>query len=358
LKKEASVLKRFFVILFFFFLIFFIFTGTSHTLGVLDQAQLYLENGEYERAIQILKPLLKSKDETELSQAVEILYNIYSEQNQNQAALEVLQVFIDKFPQSTSAYQYRYWMAKAEEDNKNYSRSLDILKEIVSHYPQDMSDPFNIRQQAMEDIAHNLQYYQEKYQDAINAYQMLLSTFPDFEEKSRLYIEIASCYEKMAQFDQALDYYQRIRNEETDPYYLDLADMRIEYLQSDPIWARKNPEDLIKELRDAFTQKNLIILEKLAKKGDFWTGQIFSEFELIRFSQIVQYFATYLPQSNPKFNSAEKKNNEYVIKITQWGDPDFNILYLYIGKGIYGWEWSKIVLSSQDLEYQVDSMSQ
>jgi len=355
-EKGGCNLKHLFFILFIFLPSLVLNNSFAFALDAIDQAQLYLENGENERAIQILKPLLKSEDENELAQAVEVLYSIYSEKTQNQEAVNALQIYIAKFPQTQSAYLYRYWVAKIEEDNKNYSLSLKILKEVAFQYPQDLGDPYNTRQQAMEDIAHHLEYYQEKYQEAIDAYLMILSSFPDYEEKSRLYIQIASNYEKMGKNEKALEYYQRIREQEINPYYLDLAEMRIEYLRSDPVWARKNPAVLIKELRDAFTQKNLKALEQLAKKGDFWTGQIYSEFELIRFSQIVQYFETYLPQSNLQVHPAEKKENEYVIKISSWGDPDFPILYLYVGKGIYGWEWSKIVLSSPDLEYQVDSI--
>ena len=130
---------------------------------------------------------------------------------------------------------------------------------------------------------------------------------------------------------------------------------KIEYLQSDPTWARKSQATLIKELGDAFVKKDLKAIENLAKKGDFWIGQIFSEFEIVRFSQVKPYFSTYLPQSHLQVHPAEKKENEYVLKITSWGDPEFSILYLYIEKGIYGWEWSKIVLSNPEIECQVNN---
>jgi hypothetical protein len=46
----------------------------------------------------------------------------------------------------------------------------------------------------------------------------------------------------------------------------------------------------------------------------------------------------------------EKKNNDLVLRLENWGDPDYNILYLVIEEGIYGWEWKGIILSSTSLE--------
>ncbi|NLJ48486.1 MAG: tetratricopeptide repeat protein [Candidatus Atribacteria bacterium] len=342
---------------FLIFILLLLFHPTSFALDAFDQAQFYLENGDIDRAIQILKPLINSSNQDELSQVVEVLYALLSEKGQNEEAIHVLQVFIEKFPRTQEAYLYRYWTAKTKEDNQQYHESLELLQKIVDEYPSDIGDPFNIRQQAMEDIAHHQELYFEDYAEAINSYLIILSRYPDFEEKSRILIQVASCYEKMNQLDKAMEFYQKIRFQETDPYYLDLAELRIEYLQANPTWARDNPAHLIKELRDAFAKKDLQAIEKLAKKGDFWAGQMFSEFEIVRFSQILQYFSTYLNQSNLQFHPAEKRENEYILKITSWGDPDFSILYLSIEKGIYGWEWSKVVLSNPEIEYQVNNFN-
>ena len=350
-------MKNLIHIWFFIVTVFFLNCSFGFALDIFDQAQLYLENGETDRAIQILKPLLKSENESELSQTVEAFYTIYSEKGQNQDAINTLQIYIDKFPRTQSAYLYRYWIAKIEEESKNYNTSLKLLKEIAFQYPPNLGDSFHIQQQAMEDVAHHQEYYFENYPEAVDTYLKILSQFTDFEEPSRILIQVAVCYEKMGEIPKALEFYQQIRLQETDPYYLDLAELRTEYLQSDPVWARKSPAVLIKELGEAFSKKNLKAIESLAKKGDFWTGQIYSDFEIVRFSQISQYFATYLPKSRLQVHPAEKKGNEYILKITSWGDPDFSILYLTIEKGIYGWEWSKIVLSNPDLENQVENTS-
>lgn len=350
-------MRNIFVIWFLILILLLLFYSTSFALDAFDQAQFYLESGDIDRAIQILKPLTNSSNENELSQVVEVLYSLLSEKGQNQEAIHVLQVFIEKFPRTQSAYMYRYWIAKTEEENKKYHESLKLLKKIIAEYPTDIGDPFNIRQQAMEDIAHHQEFYFGDYAKAIDSYLMILSQYPDFEEKSRILLQIASCYEKMNQFDKAMEFYQKIRLQETDSYYLDLAELRIEYLQADPTWARKNPAHLIKELGDAFVKKDLPAIENLAKKGDFWTGQMFSEFEIVRFTQIRQYFSTYLNQSRLQVQPAEKRENDYIIKITSWGDPDFSILYLYIEKGVYGWEWSKIILSNPEIECQVNNFS-
>ncbi|MEI6156804.1 MAG: tetratricopeptide repeat protein [Atribacterota bacterium] len=328
---------------------------SAGALEPLDQAQLNIENGDYEKAITLLTPLLDSNNQEELSQVVQALYNVYSEQERKKDTQNVLQVFINKFPTAPDAYLFRYWSAKIEEENQNYTGSLAMLQEIIASFPQDMEDTYNLREQAMEDVARHYQYHLEKYQEAIDWYLKILADYPNFDGKSSIRSEIASCYEKMGNFQQALNFYQQIFNDETDPFYRQLAELRVEYLKSDPRWARKNPDDLITELEKAFTDKDLSTIESLAKKGDFWTGQIYSEYELGRFSPVKKYLETYLPQSNPRFSPVEKKNNMYSLRIEQWADPEYDILYLEIEKGIFGWEWSNVILSNHQLEDQINS---
>jgi len=302
-------LKYFFPFLLLILLLLLV-QGVCFALDTFDKAQIYLENGDSDRAIQILKPLLNSEIENELAQTVEVLYAIYSERGLNTESIQVLKAYIDKFPQTQPAYLYRYWIAKIEEENKNYDESLKILNEIAFQYPSDIGDPFTIQQQAMEDVAFHQGNYFNRYPNAIQTYLTYLSEFPDYEEKPRILLQIASLYEKMGEIEKALEYYQKIIEEETKPYYLDLAEMRIDYLHADPVWARESPAVLIKELREAFINKNYNAIASLGKKGDFWAGQMFSEYEIVQFSQIIPYFKMYLPQSQPYVHPAEKKERE------------------------------------------------
>ena len=92
-------------------------------------------------------------------------------------------------------------------------------------------------------------------------------------------------------------------------------------------------------------------IESLAKKGDFLMGVMFSEFDIDEFSRVKDYLSTYLSLSTTlQVGKLEKRNDDLVLKIDNWPDPDYNILYLLIGEGLYGWEWKGVFLSNTELE--------
>ena len=64
------------MIWFLILILLLLFCPTSFALDAFDQAQIYLESGDIDRAIQILKPLTNSSNEDELSQVVEVLYTL------------------------------------------------------------------------------------------------------------------------------------------------------------------------------------------------------------------------------------------------------------------------------------------
>ena len=326
-------------------------SGVVLSLEPLDQAQWLLEKGELDKVLALLEPLLDSFSQEELSQAVEMIYQIYLEKGEPDKAVEALEKYVNKFPDDPSSYLYRYWIAKIEEDKGNFDKAMELFYQIINSYPQGEEDPYGLRDLVREDMAYNLQYHSKDYLGAIKVYQELLNSYSNVEEKARVMMEIASCYEKLGKIEEAISYYQKVAREAPDFSYGRWAELRIVYLQSQPTGVEKNKEILVKKLKEAFQSKDIKKLENLAKKGDFWMGVMFSEFEVDDFYKVKNYLSEYLPQSNNlQFGELEKRNDDFALRIDNWPDPDYNILYLLIQEGLYGWEWKGIIVSNTELE--------
>ena len=325
--------------------------GIVLSLEPLDQAQWLLEKGEADKVLALLEPLLDSFSEEELSQAVEIIYQIYSEKGESDKAIQTLEKYIDRFPNTPSSYLYRYWIAKIEEERENFDKALELFYQIIDSYPPDVEDPYGLKNLVREDIAYNLQYHSKNYLEAIKVYQEILDSNSDGEEKARIMMEIASCYEKLGKIEEAISYYQKVVREAPDFSYGRWAELRIVYLQSEPTWVEKSKEALAQKLEEAFRSKDIEKLESLARKGDFWVGVMFSEFEVDEFYKVENYLSEHLSKATDlRVGKLEKRNDGFNLKIDNWPDPDYNILYLLIEEGLYGWEWKGIILSNTELE--------
>ncbi|NSW76432.1 MAG: tetratricopeptide repeat protein [Candidatus Atribacteria bacterium] len=336
-----------------FILWIFLLTPLSVALEAIDRAELLLEEGKNEEAIAILEPLLQSNDEEELARVTELLYRIYDEKGEDQKAIQALETYIQKFPGNPTSYLYLYWIAKFEEERGHIDRYLELLRRLIDTYPadSDFEDPYELRVQAQEDIAYAFQNYTRDYPQAIKAYQELLNYIEE-EEKPRIMMEIALCYEKMKKLTEATNEYQKVVQQSQDEFYRRWAQLRVQYLTEKPSTVEKSPESLAQKLMRALEKRDLKALEQLAKRGDFWAGVNFSEFEIDEFQKAKEYLAQYLT-SSPQLKVAktlQKKNDELLLRLENWGDPNFNILYFVLDQGIYGWEWKGIILSSTALE--------
>ncbi len=333
-----------------FFLIM-VLSWSALALGLLDQAQIMLEEGHIREAINILETMLDSEDPEELGQVVETLYNLYLQEEEQEKAIEVLKKYIERFPESYRSYLFLYWIAKAEEERHNFDQALSMLKEVALNFPENMTDPYQIRKQAWEDFAYILHHIQKRYQEALGVYQNILIHFPENERKLAIMNEMANCYEKLEEKEKALAIYEKILCQTTDPFYRRLATLKIKYLKSEPVWSKKNLSLLYKEIKSAFLSRNVHNLEKLARKGDFWVGQIFSEFEVTEFESLKPYFEEKLQVAeNIEVREPFPTDGFYTVQVVNWPDSEYNILYLLIAQENYGWEWKGIVLSNQELE--------
>ncbi len=333
--------------------IIFMVNLSAHALDPLDQAQLFMEKGLYQQSIELLLPLLESRDEDRVSQAVEILYALYSIENEPERSIEVLNYFIASFPDSHLVPLYLYWAAKLEEDIAQYNQAEQRYKIIIEEFLLPEKDIYEVRPMAMEDLAHLYGSKEAKYTEAIELYQRLLTEYPDLASPTRIKLEIGSLYERKGDIEKAITVYTEVLEHSASYADRNLASLRLTYLRSDPTWTRDSTEKLAEELINAFKDRNTSDLNKLARKGDFWVGQMYSEFDVMEYALIEPYLERYLGDSILVFERPERVNGEVKIRITGWADPEYDILYLLLVRGLFGWEWKGIILSNRELEEAV-----
>ena len=76
---------------------------------------------------------------------MEIIYQIYLEKGENDRAIQALEKYVDRFPDTPSSYLFRYWIAKIEEDRGNFDKSLELLYQIANSYSLDAEDPYDLK---------------------------------------------------------------------------------------------------------------------------------------------------------------------------------------------------------------------
>lgn len=329
----------------------FWWTSQAFPLDPLDQAQLFLEAGNVDQAIAILEPLLKSDTDPEhLGDVVEFLDALFVEKGDVERALAVLETYVSRFPNAPRAYLFRYWMAKYEEELGRDEKALAPLEELLQSLPP--QDPFALRVQVASDLAYVFRYRKKDPQKALEMYKKVVELSEDPEEKLQAKMSCGLCYEDLGEVEKALALYREMAKEAPGSFFERFARLRIVYLTEPPERRFATREELVQELRSALEAKDVHRLKRLAKKGDFWNGVNFSEFDVDDVSVILEYLARYLPKATHLVvaEKPEARNDTWVLRVEGWSDPEYNILYLVLAEGRYGWEWRGVILSSTTLE--------
>ncbi len=320
-------------------------------LDPLDQAELFLEAGNVDQAIAILEPLVeKEKDAEYLGDVVELLDSLFLEKGEVEKAIAVLRTYVSRFPQAPRAYLFRYWIAKHSEELGRESEAFALLEELASSLPPE--DPFGLRVQVFSDLAYNLQYRRKDFQRALAMYEKVVELSEDPEERFQAKMSCGLCYEELGEVEKALAVYREVAKEAPQSFFERWARLRMTYLTEPPERTFATKEELVRELGEALKAGDINRLKSLAKKGDFWSGVNFSEFDVDDATSVLSYLAQYLSK-RPELSVSETllpRNDEWVLRVEGWNDPEYNILYLVVAEGRYGWEWKGVILSSTTLE--------
>ncbi|MBC7217449.1 MAG: tetratricopeptide repeat protein, partial [Candidatus Caldatribacterium sp.] len=331
--------------------LFLLCGGVAFPLDPLDQAELFLESGNIDQAIAILEPLLdQGKDAEYLGDVVELLDSLLLEKGETERAIAVLQKYVARFPNASRTYLFRYWMAKHEEELGREDKAFALLEELARDLPPE--DPFGLRIQVFSDLAYYFRYRKKDARKALAMYEKVAELSENPEERLQTRMSCGLCYEELGEIEKALALYREVAEEAPGSFFERWAKLRMVYLSEPPGEKFATRDALVEELRKALEGKDLKRLRDLAKKGDFWSGVNFSEFDVDDAEGVFSYLARYLPASPRLSVSATPtpKNDDWVLRVEGWGDPEYNILYLVLGEGRYGWEWKGVILSSTALE--------
>ena len=208
------------------------------------------------------------------------------------------------------------------------------------------------------EIAYQLEMEQD-YQDALTILNTILEKYPQDRNRVNLMAEKATIYEKTGRLSEAVGTYKKLMTEEPSSYedhpyysYSDFARLRIVYLTSQPTWTRQTRELLFQELSLAFSSKNLDQIKSLLKRGDCLIGPMYSEPDLADSNAIFLYLKNSLDNPNWKVNKPiEIWDGQWALEIENWKDnhwPDYDLLYLAVNKGLFGWEWGEIIFSKSE----------
>lgn len=323
----------------------------AFSLDPLDQAQLFLEAGNVDQAIALLEPLVQSDSDPEhLADVVELLDSLFVEKGEIEKALAVLGTYVSRFPSAPRTPLFRYWIAKHEEELGRDDRALALLEELLQSLPP--QDHFSLRVQVASDLAYIFRYRKKDPRKALEMYRKVMELSEDPEEKLQAKMSCGLCYEDLGEVEKALALYREMIQEAPGSFFERFARLRMTYLTEPPERRFATREELARELRSALEAKDVSRLRRLAKKGDFWSGVNFSEFDVDDASLVLEYLAKYLPEATHLVvaGEPEARNDTWVLRVEGWSDPEYNILYLVLAEGRYGWEWKGVILSSTTLE--------
>ena len=121
-----------------------------------------------------------------------------------EAAAEITSDIVSPYPQYVSTTE----QMKKKVDVERKRRALEAIEE------HEDAIALNLDEDETADrlmAVGNLQHYQlSDYHSAIQSYRMLVDTAPDHSQTAQAYVEIATCYERLGEEDQAMYVYREM----------------------------------------------------------------------------------------------------------------------------------------------------
>jgi len=230
-----------------------LFKGTE---GRLQAAQVAFNQGEFEKTIDVLMPIVLDKPDDpaapaalyfigrskqqlrDLSGAANVFDRLRREYSQHRLAefasyslgwiylqngslersTEIIDEFRDKYPNSPLTPYARYLQAATQYAAGQYTTALTTLEGIVAGYPL---FPYKSRVQFW--IAEN-KYFNGSSADAEKSYSLYINNFPDDVRIAEARYGRAFCYRNMEQFTEALSDFEYLMNNYPDhPLFIQAA---------------------------------------------------------------------------------------------------------------------------------------
>lgn len=175
-------------------------------------AKLNFQNQRYGQAVNEYKLYIAGY--REVSQAVEFTvdeakYQIamsFFEDYQYDSSLVYYKVVLDSFPDSHLYTSALYGSGLAYQKLDQFDRALGVMNELIQKFPNDDQTSLAYLQIA------RIYYDRKEYEPAINAYESVLEKFSENQavDKNAIHFELGLCYRDSKQADLALESFKKI----------------------------------------------------------------------------------------------------------------------------------------------------
>jgi len=181
----------------------------------LEIARSFMHRGRYEEATAALKRLLGNRryaEREEIPDARDLLGRCYLLQEKYAEALAAWQEYLAKHPthKQWSEVQRQiitteYVMGTQRKEAKDYAEARRLLEQFLAKYPLDS------RCREILLLFGQMNYEQEKWQEAMADWRRLVSKYPQTNEASHAQFAIASTLEwKLGRLEEALEEYKKV----------------------------------------------------------------------------------------------------------------------------------------------------
>ena len=115
--------------------------------------------------------------------------------------IDQLQLLISKFPSHTDARRAQLEVVRIYLELKNFDQARIESSLLQKNWPQSSES------KQAQLLTANSYYIQNRFTEAIASYDALLADEPGIELKALVHFELASCYQELGEYENALNYY-------------------------------------------------------------------------------------------------------------------------------------------------------
>lgn len=172
---------------------------------------LYLR--DYKQAILDYSVLVDHYPKTEEARSAHVhMGDVYRYKlGQPEKSIDELQLLISKFPNHTDARRAQLEVVRIYLELKNYDQARTEAIHLRSNWPESREN----KQAQM--LSANSYYVQNRFTEAIAEYENLLEDKPGRDLHALVFFELASCYQELGEYHQALNYYYQCLPDHSNP---------------------------------------------------------------------------------------------------------------------------------------------
>jgi len=168
-----------------------------------EKGEKYYRAGRYVEAILAYTEIITGEDENLRREAYyKIALIHYVNLKNNEKAIEMLELYLKKFPDGKRADEALKLLGDIYYQNyQNYNRAIVEYQKLIENYPGS-----KYKTEAMFKMGKNY-FLLDNFPQAIVEYKKILRKFPDSEMNPSVELEIALCYNLIGKKKEAIDRY-------------------------------------------------------------------------------------------------------------------------------------------------------